>query len=283
MVSPGLNNIGIYLPYSGIQYLLFQYLKDDALVMTSANPAGEPLIIDNNDALKLGLDAYLLHNRRIINRVDDSLIIPFNDKILFIRKSRGYIPDPIIIDYETNVVTIGAERNVTSSISRSNQLFTSQYIGNVNYYNTLKFLKSGTEYLIELLGVEKIDAVGIDLHPQYPSRGFGKELSDKHGATLYEVQHHWAHAASLMLDAGIQDPIIALTCDGAGYGPDGVVWGGEVIYSEWAEYERLGSFEEMPLIGGDAATKDPKRLVFGIYEQLGLIDHSRSYFDEKTN
>ncbi len=283
LVSPGLNNIGLYLPYSGIQYLLFQYLKDDALVMTSANPAGEPLIIDNNDALKLGLDAYLLHNRRIINRVDDSLLIPFKDQILFIRKSRGYIPDSIVIDYDTNIITIGAERNVTSSISRGNQLFTSQYIGNINYYNTLQFLRSGTEYLIELLGVEKIDAVGIDLHPQYPSRGFGKELSEKYGVDLYDVQHHWSHATSLMLDAGIQDPILALTCDGAGYGPDGVVWGGEVLYTELTAYERLGSFEEMPLIGGDAATKDPKRLVFGIFEQLGISDLSRSYFDEKTN
>lgn len=282
LVSPGLNNIGIYLPYSGIQYLLFQSLNHDALVMTSANPAGEPLIIDNQEALKLGLDAYLLHNRRIINRVDDSLLIPFDNRILFIRKSRGFIPDPIIIDYPTNIITIGAERNVTSSISRGGQLFTSQYIGNINYYNTLEFLKSGTEFLIELLGVQEAEGVGIDLHPQYPSRGFGNELAEKYHAELFEVQHHWAHATSLMLDAGVTEPIIALACDGAGYGPDGVIWGGEILYSEFDKFERLGSFEEMPLIGGDAATKDPRRLVFGIFENLDIPEISRSYFDENN-
>jgi hydrogenase maturation protein HypF len=281
-ISPGLDNIGIYLPYTGVQHILFQELHNEALVMTSANPTGEPLIISNQEALKLNLDFYLLHNRDIINRIDDSLIIPINDKKMFIRKSRGFVPDPLRVEYKNNIISIGAERNVTSSLSRNGQLYTSQYIGNINYYDTLQFLRSGIELLIQLLGVKDIDAIAIDLHPQYPSRGLSKELAERFNADLVEIQHHWSHAASLMLDNNITEPIIALSCDGAGYGPDGTIWGGEVLYSNLDSFKRIGSLEEIPLIGGDAAVKDPRRIVFGIFERLGITDVCDNYFDEQS-
>lgn len=283
IVSPGLDNIGIYLPYSGVQHILFNYLKNDLIVMTSANPKGEPILLENKETFSLNLDVYLLHNRKIINRIDDSVIIPYKNKKFFIRKSRGYVIEPIKVDYKENVVSFGAERNVTSSISKNFNLYTSQYIGNTNYYKTLEFLNYATKFLINLFGIKEIDAVGIDLHPQYPTRRVGIELVKNYNADLFEVQHHFAHAVSLMLDNNIEEPIIALTFDGAGYGTDGKIWGGEILYSDYNSFERLGSLEEIPLIGGDMAVKEPKRIVFWIYEKLGIDEVTSSYYNSKTS
>jgi len=276
-ISPGLDSIGIYLPYSGLHHVLFTELKGDALVMTSANPSGEPMITENGDAFSLGLDCYLLHNREIVNRIDDSVVIPCGRRTFFIRRSRGYVPAAIEIRHRKNVVSLGAQENVTSSLSSRGSLCISQYIGDTTNYNVLRFLDSATGYLMKLAGIGKIDAVGIDLHPQYPTRHLGEEWAEKYDAPLVEVQHHWAHAASLMLDNRMNEPIVALTLDGAGYGTDGTVWGGEIIAADYKTFERVGSLEKIPLIGGDAAVSDPKRLVFAISEKIG---GRTGYFDK---
>ena len=283
LISPGLDTIGLYLPYSAIQYLLFNYLEHDALIMTSANPRGEPLIINNTEAFELDLDVYLFHNREIINRVDDSLIIPHDDGYYFIRKSRGFVPLPIEVNYDNIILAVGPERNVTAAVSKKGKLYTSQYIGNTNYYRTLQFLDEASKYLMRLLGITKIDAVALDLHPQYPTRKLALELSERFDVKPYEIQHHWAHAASLMLDADVTDPIIALTLDGAGYGPDNIVWGGEVLLSRFTDYEHLGSLELIPLLGGDKSVYEPQRLVSGIYEKLSLNSDELNYFPTKVN
>jgi hydrogenase maturation protein HypF len=277
-ISPGLDTIGVYLPYSPIQYLLFHYLKSDALIMTSANPQGEPLIIENEKAFELDLDFYLLHNREIINRVDDSLVIPHKNNFYFIRKSRGFIPAPIDVCYNKIILSVGAERNVTATVSKKGKMYTSQYIGNTFYYNTLEFLRESIQHLFRLLGISKVDAIALDLHPQYPTRKFARELADEYKVDTFEIQHHWSHAASLMLDAEVHEPIIALTLDGAGYAPDGTIWGGEVLFSYFDRYKQIGSIEQLPLIGGDMAVHHPRRLVFGIYEKLGLNSDELGYF-----
>jgi hydrogenase maturation protein HypF len=277
-ISPGLDTIGVYLPYSPIQYLLFNYLDVDALIMTSANPKGEPLIINNENAFELDLDIYLLHNREILNRVDDSLVVPYDNKYNFIRKSRGFVPVPIDICYNKTILSVGAERNVTAAISKKGKLYTSQYIGNTYYYNTLEFLKEAINHLLRLLGISKVDAIALDLHPQYPTRRLAKELAEEHGVETFEIQHHWSHAAALMLDAEVHEPIITLALDGAGYGPDGTIWGGEVLFSYFDRYKQIGSLDLMPLIGGDMAVHHPKRLVFGIFEKLGLNSDELGYF-----
>ncbi|MCK5559003.1 MAG: carbamoyltransferase HypF, partial [Thermoplasmata archaeon] len=209
-------------------------------------------------------------------------IIPHREKYYFIRRSRGFVPVPIEVPYDNIVLAVGAELNVTSAISKSGKLYTSQYIGNTKYYKSLEFLNSASQYLMHLLGIRQIDAIALDLHPQYPTRKLAMELAEEFEVKTFEIQHHWSHAASLMLDAGITEPIIALTLDGAGYGSDGTIWGGEVLISSFTDFNRIGSLELLPLIGGDKAVYEPTRLVFGIYEKLGLNSDELEYFPVRT-
>ncbi len=135
---------------------------------------------------------------------------------------------------------------------------------------------------MELLGLsmDNIDAIGVDMHPRYSTRRYGKKLSEEFSVDLMEVQHHWAHAASLMLDAGVAEAV-ALTLDGTGYGTDGKAWGGEILHSSYYSFERVGSLEEIPLIGGDAAIKDTRRIVFAIFSTLGRDTVTTYFVDEK--
>ncbi|MGB2728198.1 MAG: carbamoyltransferase HypF [Halobacteriota archaeon] len=281
-ISPGLGNVGVYLPYSGFHYVLFHYLNSDGVIMTSANVSGEPMVIRNEDAFLLKAEYFLLHNRRIVNRIDDSVVHCYEGKKIFLRKSRGFIPTGIKVPYKDKVLSLGAGENVSFSISKNSNLYSSQFIGNTFHYPTLEFLASSKKQMMELLGLrmDEIDAIGVDLHPRYSTRRYGKKLSEDFSVELVEVQHHWAHAASLMLDAGI-DEVVALTLDGTGYGTDGKAWGGEILHSRYSRFEREGSLEEIPLIGGDAAIKDPRRLVFAVFSLLGRDADAAQFVNEK--
>jgi len=272
-VSPGLNNMGLYLPYSAIQHILFSHLKSDIILMTSANPPGEPIITDNKGVFKLGADCYLLHNRQIINRIDDSVIVPFQNRKFFIRKSRGFVPVALNPQHSARVIGVGAEENVTSSVSTNGSLYTSQYIGDVRDYNVYEFHRNATFHMLNLFGIKDVDVIACDLHPLYTSKRFSRELADEYNAVLTEVQHHWAHAVSLMIDNDITEDIICLTLDGAGYGTDGNIWGGEVLKASLTEFERVARLQYLPLIGGDTAVKDTRRLVFALGEMLGRNMH----------
>ncbi len=280
LVSPRLDNIGLYLPYSAIQHLLFNYLKKDAIIMTSANPPGEPIVIEDDEVFKLGADLYMLHNRKIINRIDDTVMIPFEDRTFFIRKSRGFVPIALNPHHTRQVVSVGAEENLTTGVSFGGKLYTSQYLGDVRKYNVYEFQKSATFHLMDLFGINEVDAIGADLHPLYTSKRFAHELGERYSAEVFEIQHHWAHAASLMIDNDISDEILCLTLDGAGYGTDGNIWGGEVILSSFTEFERIARLEYLPLIGGDRAVEDPRRVVFAIFKKLGL---DSDYFDHDVS
>jgi len=269
-ISPGLGNIGVYLPYSGFHYVLFHYLNSDGIIMTSANVSGEPMIIRNEDAFLLKADYFLLHNRKIVNRIDDSVVRCCKGKKFFLRKSRGFVPTGLKVPYKDRVLSLGAGENVSLSISKEGNLYSSQYIGNTFHYPTLEFLASSKRQMMVLLGLrmDEIDAIGVDMHPRYSTRRYGKRLGEEFSTELVEVQHHWAHAASLMLDAGV-DEVVALTLDGTGYGTDGKAWGGEIMRTRYSGFERVGSLEDLPLIGGEAAIKDPRRIVFAIFSLLG--------------
>jgi len=266
-VAPGLDSVGLYIPYTGVQHLIFRNIDHDALIMTSANAPGEPMALTHDEAFRLGVEIYLLHNREIISRVDDSVVIPFNGSRFFVRKSRGFVPKPIPILHKKKVLGVGAERNVTSSISRNGELLVSQYIGNTTHYGVFDFQMDATRKLMDLAGIDDLEAVGIDLHPMYTTRRVGKEFAKEFNASVVEIQHHWAHAASLMAEHGL-DELVTLTFDGAGYGEDGRIWGGEALSARLDGYERFAHLQYIPLIGGDRAVLEPDRLVFGIFESL---------------
>jgi hydrogenase maturation protein HypF len=281
-ISPGLRTVGAYLPYSGLHYVLFRYLNAEGIIMTSANVSGEPMIIINEDAFELNADYFLLHNRRIVNRLDDSVVRCYEGEKFFLRKSRGFIPTALKVPYNDRILSLGAMENVSSSISKEGNVYTSQYIGSTFHYPTVEFLASGTEHLLKLLGLSlaDIDAIGVDLHPRYSTRKYGKKLAEDFQIELVEVQHHWAHAASLMLDTGV-DEVVALALDGTGYGTDRKAWGGEILCSRYDSFERVGSLEEIPLIGGEMAIKDIRRLVFAIFSLLDRDADAAWFITEK--
>ena len=267
-ISPGLNTIGLFLPYTCVHHLLFSYLKSDALVMTSSNVPGEAMITTDEEAFSIDADIYLLHNRRIPNRVDDSVLRMWNSNTLFIRKSRGYVPEPISVNYNKKILSVGAGENITGAFSHDKNVYTTQYIGNSKYYSTLQFLEESLRHLMNLTTKKKeLDAVVQDLHPGYDSRNVAKIFSDEFSAPLFEVQHHWAHAASLLVDNELDESVV-LTLDGLGYGNDGNFWGGEVLDSNFDDFNRIGHLENIPLLGGDQASRDPRRLVFAIFKKF---------------
>ncbi len=268
-ISPGLNTIGLLLPYTGLHYILFSYLKSDALVMTSANIPGEPMMTTNEEVFSLDADYYLLHNREIPNRVDDSVLKIWRGNTFFLRKSRGFVPEPLDVNYDSQVLSVGADENITGSISVDNKIFTTQYIGNSRYYNTLIFLEKSLRHLMKLLmKKQKLDAVAMDLHPAYDTRGVAEKFADEFSVPIFEVQHDWAHVSSLLVDNNL-DEIVALALEGLGYGTDGTFWGGDVFHADFSSFKRVGHLEYIPLLGGDQATKDPRRLVYAIFKKYG--------------
>jgi hydrogenase maturation protein HypF len=268
MVAPGLGNIGMFLPYTEMQHILFNRLRDDALVMTSANVPGEPMVLRDEDALALGAECYLFHDREIVNRCDDSVVRSFENSIFYIRKSRGHIPVAIEFPIEGTAIGLGAQESIAGALATGKKLYATQYIGDASSAGVLEFLESALAYQKRLLGVDGVDAIGIDLHPGYSTRRLGKRLAEESGVKLVEVQHHWAHASALMVDRRIDEAVV-LTLDGTGYGEDGNAWGGEVLRSRFDSYSRVGHLQEIPLLGGEKAVYDVKRLVFAIRETLG--------------
>ena len=268
-ISPGLNTIGLYLPYTGLHHLLFSYLKTDALIMTSANIPGEPMLTKNKEIFSLNADVYLLHNRDIPNRIDDSVLRLWKDNTFFIRKSRGFVPEPIPVSYNEKILSVGADENITGAISHDKNIFTTQYIGNSNYYASIEFLEESLRHLIKLtMNKPKVDAVVQDLHPGYDSRIVAEKFSNEFSAPIFEVQHDWAHAASLLVDNNL-DSSVVISIEGLGYGPDKTFWGGEVLLSDFHSFERVGHLEYIPLLGGDMATINPQRLVYAIFKKYG--------------
>jgi hydrogenase maturation protein HypF len=269
LISPGLGNIGLFLPYTEMQQLLFHYLKLDALVMTSANVPGEPMVLRDEDALDLGAEYCLLHNRQIINRCDDSVVRAFGRNTFFIRKSRGHVPSSLPFDAKGSAIGVGAQENIAGALAFHGRIHQTQYIGDGSSYGVIEFLESALDYQMRLLGVDRVDVIGMDLHPGYATRKLARRLTEKYGAMSVEVQHHWAHAAALMAESG-RDEMVVLTLDGTGYGDDGVAWGGEVLHATYDSYERIGHLQEIPLLGGEKAVYDVRRLSFAFREALGL-------------
>jgi hydrogenase maturation protein HypF len=269
LVAPNLHNVGVMLPYTGLHYMLFDDVDEPAFVMTSANPPNQPIIKDNDEALKtLGdtVDYFLFHNRQIAHRCDDSVIRMHNRRRVFIRRSRGYAPAPVMLKAKAKccVVGLGGELNNTACVLLGKKVFISQHIGDVENLETRTFLETSVQHLIHLTNA-RVEAVACDLHPKFATTRFAQELAEKNGWQTVQVQHHYAHIAALMAEHDVKE-IVGICCDGYGYGIDGEAWGGEILLCTREEFgfERVAHLEKQPLIGGDQATRYPLRIAAGI-------------------
>lgn len=264
-VAEGLHNVGIMLPYSGVHYLLFDHI-DFPIVMTSANLAGRPMLVKNErikKELKDVADLMLLHNRKIVARCDDSVLRYSGGVKRFIRRSRGWAPTPIRLDLgKEPILALGAEFDNTITLYDESNCYVSQHIGDVDNLETLKFLKETIDHLTNITNVEEPEKIACDLHPEFMTTELAKEMSDN----PIKVQHHYSHLASLLGENNI-DEIIAIDADGIGYGPDGTVWGGEILFGTCKDYDRLGSLSPMLMPGGDLASKHSSRMIAGILSE----------------
>jgi hydrogenase maturation protein HypF len=287
LIAPGLHNVGVMLPYTGLHYMLFDDVDDPAFVMTSANPPNQPIVNDNEEALqKLGdtVDYFLFHNRQIAHRCDDSVARMHGEHLVFIRRSRGYAPAPIMLRQKAKrcVVGLGGEQNNTACVLLGNKAFLSQHIGDVENVETRTFLENAAKHLIRLTN-SKVDAISCDLHPKFTTTRLAQELAEENSWQLFRVQHHYAHIAALMAEHDLSE-IIGVCCDGYGYGSDGEAWGGEVLLctSESTDFKRLAYLEKQPLVGGDLATRYPMRIAAGILHKKvntenWLLQNKRSF------
>ncbi len=277
-VAPGLDTIGLMLPYSALHHILFKFLRADVLVMTSANFPGEPMATSEKE-LRVPHDAFLNHNMRIVNRVDDSVVKFVRGRRMLIRRSRGYVPEPIEINVGVEALSVGAELFNSLCFLKERKAVLSQYVGNTSNFRTFnEFFKKVVEHFVRYLDLNP-DFVVADMHPLYNTTTFAERFSKEVGAELVKVQHHFAHAMSVMAEKGLEEAV-AITVDGVGYGMDGTVWGGEVLYInlDSGEFRRVGRLERFKLLGGDLAAERPIRVLFSIvYQTLGDYEILRRY------
>lgn len=293
-VAPGLAWLGVMLPYTPLQYLLFHEAagqpaglswldatQELALVMTSANPGGEPLVIGNNEALlRLSgiADAYLMHEREIVARCDDSVARIAPGGLQFIRRARGYTPRAIKLPRSgPPVLAVGGWFKNTVCITRGDEAFVSQHIGDLDNAAACGFFEESVEQLLKLLQVEPA-IVAHDLHPDFHSTRFAADFARQNGLPLLGVQHHHAHAAAVLAEHGVQGPVIALALDGVGLGSDGSAWGGELLRVDGKKFERLGHLAPLALPGGDRAAREPWRMAAAVLHQLGRGDEIAQRF-----
>jgi hydrogenase maturation protein HypF len=269
LVAPELHNIGVMLPYTGLHYMLFDKVDDSSFVMTSANPPNQPIVRNNNEALKtMGntVDYFLFHNRQIAHRCDDSVVRTHGEHTAFIRRSRGYAPAPLLLKESAKQCTLalGGELNNTACILNRDKAFISQHIGDVENIETRDFLDTAAKHLITLTN-SKIDTIACDMHPKFNTTALAHELAEENSWQLQQVQHHHAHITALMEEHDVNE-IVGICCDGYGYGLDGEAWGGEILLcsKEQTGFKRLAHLEKQPLVGGDLATRYPLRVAAGI-------------------
>ena len=260
-----LHTIGCMLPYTGLHHLLFDRMKAPLLIMTSANMPGYPMITETDRAMaRLNRDAdfFLTHNRPIVNRCDDSVV----RKGYVIRLSRGIAPKRTAIDLGKRcILGVGPELNANATIYKGGFAITSPHVGNVRNPPTLEYLQETVRNMQRLLGA-KFDVVAHDLHPQFLSTRFAREIAGEHGLELVPVQHHRAHIA-----AATTEPCVGIAIDGVGYGDDGTVWGGEIFAGRVPDLERVAHLEPVAMPGGDLATRFPERMLYGILPDEAVL------------
>ncbi len=282
-VAPGLKYLGVMLPYTPLHHILLRE-TGIPLVMTSGNLSEEPIAKDNDEALRrLGgiTDYFLMHNRDIYARYDDSVTIVERDIPQFVRRARGYAPQPIHLNYKSRqILGCGAEEKNTFCLTRDNYAFLSQHIGDMENMETLEHFVNTIELYKRLFRIEP-EIIAHDLHPEYLATKYAKEMAARDSIRLIPVQHHHSHIASCMADNGLEGPVIGVSFDGTGYGTDGHIWGGEFLTADYRGFTRMGHFEYLPLPGGALAIKKPYRTATGYLLSLGIdLDHRFPLFKQ---
>ena len=275
--EPGLRHLsenrtlGIMLPYTPLHVLLMG--EDfDALILTSANLSDTPILYRNEEALEKlhGIaDGFLLHDRDIQTRCDDSLYMVLDRREYPLRRSRGYVPYPLRVPGSRGgILACGAEQKASFCLSRGEEVFPSQHIGDLKNYETLAHYEQQIRHF-ERLFDQKPTLLVCDRHPDYLSTAYARERAEAEGIPLEQVQHHHAHMAACMADNGLEGPCIGLVWDGTGYGEDGTIWGGECLIGDYRDFTRFASLRPIPLVGGDRAVKELDRVAFALLRESG--------------
>ncbi len=257
-VSPQDVFCGVMLPYTPLHHLLMQ--EHEALVMTSGNLTEEPIAIKNPEALErldTIADYFLLHNREILTRCDDSVIRIVDDNPLFIRRARGYVPLPVaLVRTLPEVLAVGADLKNTICVVRNNNAYPGQHVGDLDNPATRSFFRECIAHQKRILRIDP-DVIAYDLHPRYYSSEWAMQQKK---ATLFPVQHHHAHIASCLAENRVDEPVIGFAFDGTGYGTDGAVWGGEALVADCKSFKRLGHLQYVAMPGGDSAAIEAWRM-----------------------
>ncbi len=294
-VASGLSELGIMLPYSPIHYLIFHALLDHpaghdwlnkknniALIATSANLSGEPLIIDDEEAC-LGLneiaDHVVSYNREILTRVDDSVVRLINHTPYFIRRARGFVPAGIKLAKKVPPgIAVGGHLKNTICITRGDEAFVSQYLGDMDNPESIEFFHETLEHLLKILNV-KPEFIAHDLHPDF----YTTQFAESFGLPTFAVQHHHAHLLSVAAEHHITESAIGLALDGYGYGANGESWGGELMLLEGGSYQRLGHLKRMLQPGGDIAAREPWRMAVSFLQCRCLHNQPNFNFKKSMN
>jgi len=259
LVAPGLTHLGIMLPYSPFQNLLFEKAKDMTLIMTSGNISDEPIISEEDELFeKLGnvADYFLTTNRKIIQQSDDSVLFTSKDKSFVIRRSKGFVPVPFFTsEINKNIFAAGSDIKNSFALSKDNLIFLSQYIGDLESPLTEKKYFKTIEHFKNLFQIEPSVFVS-DLHPGYFSTKITNRLFEESGGERLQIQHHHAHIAAVLDENREEEKVIGISFDGTGYGADGHIWGGEFLIADKREFDRAAHFNYFSLPGGEAAIKD---------------------------
>lgn len=271
-VAPNNRYLGVMLPYTPLHHILLREI-DLPLIMTSGNLSEEPICQDNEEALdrlKGIADYFLLNDRDIYSRYDDSVVFVLEDKPQIIRRARGYAPSPIKLPFKIKqTLACGGELKNTFCLTKDNYAFISQHIGDLENIETLEHFTNTIELYKRLFRVEP-EVIACDMHPDYLSTRYALQFEEI--LPIIRVQHHYAHIVSCMVENGITEPVIGVAFDGSGYGLDGNIWGGEVLIADYDSFIRKAHLEYLPMPGGELAIRKPYRLAIGyLYSLLGDI------------